>query len=1322
MRELLPSPSRASDWWRVPLALTVLIACIAGCLFASAPAFAVFSRPFLGEIKGTPTGEHGELVPFDRAGGITTELVNSEYWWIGEEGAGIVDQFSPLNTFISPQLFGFSPHSLAYDDMNGRLESAGREEWVAVDNSQSVTDNAKGDIYRAHAASSIDVVGRVSRETSTHDPDPFSCLQGIAEKYIENGELVGKPTERWEPTIINPVAGVAVDSSDEPSSAGDIYVIDHHNNSNGEEEIDQFTSAGCFIQAFTMAGSPLESFGENSLEGIAIDPTTGDVVIAENKQSGTKNEHAVIDELTSAGEYLGQLTGISPSSSGTDFGRVPFNDGIAINAKGDLYVGNAEAYVGNAEANLVDVVDEFGAGADYPTVVTGEVANNQGKAVTLTGTVQGATNSVGRDLELSGCEFEYVTEAVFQESISEGKDGFSTVTPEDKTTCVPSPVGQRLKEGKNYPVHADVAGLKSGTIYDYRLVATTNPSEHGSTKYGEVESFAAAASPTVEAVSVGKVSSSFADFSAKINPLGSDTTYHFEYIDATEYEMGVAEGETEPYAAGVSVPVPAADIGAGDRRVSVSVQAGGLSPGTTYDYRLVAVNGVGVTESGNEQFLTVPAGLQGLPDGRAYEMVTPVSKGDAEDMFGKLTFGHAPVNTDVGYSSEDGEHFLLLTEAALGPFAVSGPNAYVFSRGESGWSFKSVESPSLGVQTVESIVFDPTDFSMVGIQDLLTAPQGARLEGLVGEPGGPYTTIGGAETAVGAGSPFELVGASKNLSDLILQGADHELHLCTSGEEATEKELDSGSDGLYQWSSSQRCLSLVDVKSGSAGGGRLISECGAGLGMVGVRSGVAHDAVSADGSRIFFTAPEPGFEGRGQLSGAGCWNGGTNYTPQLYMRVNGETIEVSQPEGATPKTTYPAIYVGASENGSRVFFMTRTELTKSAEDLHTEEPELYEYNVTGSANAPNWWERKLVRISGGESEVAVGKVLDVPAVSADGSAVYFNAEGNLAAGASAGGLYRYDTETGKTQYVGLPQGYPNRSSAKSGVDPLGRWYERETKELVAGLDLEAPYFTTRNGQFLLYGPYRYDAAGDGSTVCAMCNPDGSGPVPDASFIRSEVERENPAGGPTKGMTEDGECVFFDTAESLVPQDTNGELDVYEWEAPGAYGCKLVSGGDGCQLKQGCTYLVSSGLAASNSYFLDSSAYVNSDGEVIEGGNIFFGTHAKLVPQDTDEEGDLYDARIGGGFANSTGPGACEGDACDNPPPAPVFQTPASVTVTGDGNLAGEQELNSPASTTKTTTKKTTPKCKRGFVKKKSRCVRRRSKKQAKKSSRNRRTK
>ncbi len=105
----------------------------------------------------------------------------------------------------------------------------------------------------------------------------------------------------------------------------------------------------------------------------------------------------------------------------------------------------------------------------------------------------------------------------------------------------------------------------------------------------------------------------------------------------------------------------------------------------------------------------------------------------------------------------------------------------------------------------------------------------------------------------------------------------------------------------------------------------IAGPCGAGLGNGGTQGGGAHNAVSNDGSKIFFTAPDPKVQG-----GAGCWGGPENVLldpPQLYMRVDGtSTVDVSAPApDAKDPTPYPAVYVGASADGEKVFFLSREE-------------------------------------------------------------------------------------------------------------------------------------------------------------------------------------------------------------------------------------------------------------------------------------------------------------------------------------------------------------------------------------------------------------
>jgi hypothetical protein len=1200
----------------------------------STPALAEFSRSFIPSLtlEGT-TGPSGEGVPF---GGLVSCIAidtgeggkSSGHIWVGV--GGVIDEYDSSGKYLQ-ELAGLEVNGCAFDDLNEKLYTVGLKEWVAVDNSNS---QETGDIYFARQGNDAGP-GSVARENPEGEPVDFECSEADAKEYIRNGnELIGRPGENGEPIEYwseDHVAGVTVDSGS-GQSAGYIYVL--NNKSFHGLQIDEFTSTGCFVGAITgivEVGQVKEELFSRRLGGVAVDPTDGDILTISLYGDA-------VDEFASSGEYLGKITGTSKNvkfEEGAFYGG-----GIAVDSSGDLYVGVRQK--GKAKENNVDV---FGPGAFYPDTVTGAVTSAQPTSVILNGEVRGVTNTELKNLILTECEFEYITEKTFQQNVAKGKGGFSNLTPNGEVPCVPDLEGKRLGE-ENYPVHTKIDGLESGTVYRYRLVAGTKPGERGGiNEEGSVESFAAPAAPAVESASVDDVSSSWADFHAVIDPVGSDTTYQFEYVTEEAFQK---DGFGD-LSSGGNVPIPAADIGSGDTGVSVNAQAGNLSAGTLYHFRVVAENAIGAAPGGPEAegaFATLPSAVQGLPDGRGYEMMTPPNKEDAEDLFGGQggPSGEAVENYDRGYASEDGDHFLLHTAAAFGSFPASGEDFDVFSRGLEGWSVQTSVSPSLGIQSLTGAVYDSAAFSMIGVTDHLGAvTTNSPDAGLVGPPGGPYVTIASGTSD----EPVNIVGASADLGHLVVETRGHDLPTCESQQQTIAKMLDEKSIGLYEWSAENQCLSLVDVKSRSEGGG-LISRCGAVLGLGSEFGGESHDAVSADGSRVLFTAPDP--EG----TGSECWSGSKN-APQLYTRVDGETIRISAPEnGVVPKTTYPAVYVGASQDGSKVFFLTRTELTRSAEKLGTTKPELYEYNANGNRESTNWWERKLVRISGGEAEGAVGNVLDVPEVSADGSTVYFNAEGELTPKAH-GGLYRYDTDTGKTTYVLPPQSYPTDQSeyGTSGETELGgRWYSHElTVEETPGLWVEANWYTTHDGRFLIFPSssditgydsngqrelYRYDAE-DQSIVCISCNPNGSTPSNGAAFTRSALNGDNPAGTAPRPISENGEYAFFDTAESLVPGDTNGKIDVYEWHA-------------------GTISLITTGQDTSDSFFLDSGPYTNAEGEVVGAGNVFFGTHAKLVPADTDSQGDLYDARIDGGFPSPIGVGPCEGDACQNPPPAPIDPT------------------------------------------------------------------
>ena len=138
------------------------------------------------------------------------------------------------------------------------------------------------------------------------------------------------------------------------------------------------------------------------------------------------------------------------------------------------------------------------------------------------------------------------------------------------------------------------------------------------------------------------------------------------------------------------------------------------------------------------------------------------------------------------------------------------------------------------------------------------------------------------------------------------------------------------------------------------------------------------------------------------------------------------------------------------------------------------------------------------------------------------------------------------------------------------------------------------------------------------------------------------------------LADSGKRVFFDSADAIVPGDTNtqgssgkGVTDAYQWEAHGE---------GSCTRPEGCASLLSSGRDATPSLFADASA---------DGSDAYFLTGSSLVAKDPGAI-DLYDARVGGGFPEPGEGIPCEGDSCQALPPEPTEPT-LTTLLCGPGN-------------------------------------------------------
>ena len=183
--------------------------------------------------------------------------------------------------------------------------------------------------------------------------------------------------------------------------------------------------------------------------------------------------------------------------------------------------------------------------------------------------------------------------------------------------------------------------------------------------------------------------------------------------------------------------------------------------------------------------------------------------------------------------------------------------------------------------------------------------------------------------------------------------------------------------------------------------------------------------------------------------------------------------------------------------------------------------------------------------------------------------------------------------------------------------------------------------------------YRYDALAE-ELDCLSCDPTGGPASGEASLqsIRIVLGELSPFNESSyiENLRPDGRRAFFQSEEALVPGDTDGLQDVYEWEAQGV---------GSCQRAGGCIYLISSGKSNFDDYLYGVSE---------SGDDVFFRSSDLLLPVDGDETPSIYDARVGGGFPERIDE-PCEGEGCrPQVTPPPTTLSAASPTLGGSGNL------------------------------------------------------
>jgi hypothetical protein len=723
--------------------------------------------------------------------------------------------------------------------------------------------------------------------------------------------------------------------------------------------------------------------------------------------------------------------------------------------------------------------------------------------------------------------------------------------------------------------------------------------------------------PVIEKQSVSAIAASSATLRALINPMGTQTSYVFQYLTEAAYQ---ANEPSERFAGATEVPLGGAVLGAAAEGLPAAASITGLVPGGEYRYRAIATSANGSDVGEARAFRTFPVEIAGLPDGRAYELVSPARKNGGEVLPRSAEGASCGAECKPGLAAErfptqvtaDGDAIVYQGQPFGFDEGVTEYNEYLSRRSDAGWQTVGLAPPVVGSVIYQPFAFDPslTHGLLNAVNPALTPEAPPDYENLVAQPTDDRFSLDALlreappNRPAKGGESFDLkyAGASADLSRVFFAAND-----ALTEETATAPEAEDGGVkgfNLYEWHDGQ--LSLVNVMQGNAatsagavfGSGRQVTN------PAKQAEDLSH-AISSDGSRAFWS---------------------DDATGQVYVRIGGtETREIDD----------PGHFLSASADGSKALL---------------DDGCLYDVDAEECAD--------LTEGQGGFQGL-VGQSEDL-------SHVYFvdtkvlDAEPNdQGAVAQAGKDNLYAWNEGEISFVATLTSNDDDSWEASPVNrsaeasPDGRWLAFGSKGRLTGVNSDGACSYDPNteryvGEVACEEVFLYDSD-NGTLSCPSCNPVGAQPLGGSFLARAGNARGHLE--QLRYLTDQGR-LYFDSRDSLSGLDTNNQVeDVYQYEPQGVGSCAKA---------EGCVSLISTGRGSSDSNFLMADP---------TGANVFFTTRERLVLADKDGAIDLYDAREGGGIPaeSETSSGECQGEACQPPPVVPANPTPAS-SFSGAGNL------------------------------------------------------
>jgi hypothetical protein len=439
--------------------------------------------------------------------------------------------------------------------------------------------------------------------------------------------------------------------------------------------------------------------------------------------------------------------------------------------------------------------------------------------------------------------------------------------------------------------------------------------------------------PIISNTTAPAIGETSATFEATINPNDREVDeHHFQYVDQAGFEAGGFTGaKSTPN--GPSIPT-------GDEDVAVSAPVGGLSPGTTYRFRLIAHNAKGTTVGPEGTFATyavqppfppcpndafrIDLPSAHLPNCRAYEQATPVDKNG----------GHATGLAPLLRAAIDGGGITFLSDAGFpGGESSQEMPLYLASRGAEGWSTQGLLPPASAGQKANILGWTPDLSEVFEDATRLTEPEETTFLARPSD-GGPLETIVDYTPAL---QP-RFAGASADGSQVLFESK--------VALDETPAAI-AGKSNLYLWDRASGEISLASVlNDGSA------PPQGAFAGSYHWTAGTTPTTLAAGGTASRYYTQEQhvlSTDGSVYFTAAG--------TGQIYLRRNptepqsaldgqGKCTEAAKActihlsatrkdnglgdKGADAAGTQPAAFMGATPDGSQAFFTSSEKLTNDA--------------------------------------------------------------------------------------------------------------------------------------------------------------------------------------------------------------------------------------------------------------------------------------------------------------------------------------------------------------------------------------------------------